>query len=214
MGTRESFVDQGDWEGWTQDVAIGVDFPITVVAPDWNHLAVRYGEVLDRQGLPNTLLGTSWLAVGKRVADIIGRALDVSTLFNTKAPTLTTETIRPVNEYDFQNLIATVLRPWIPGLQRETVAVTFAGQEKLVDFSACGNRLLIEAKHMTKASANGVVKTLDGLADFYKSHPNVRVLIFSVLVEPDVSFDDEAATATYSHETTSPYVLTSFRRNL
>ena len=210
---ESGFAQDANWPGWIQEVAVGVDFPMTVIAPDWDHLALRYEDVLERQGLPNTTLGTSWLTAGRRVEEIIGRGLRVSSLFNSKAPVLTADVTRPTNEYDFQNLIAAVLRPWIPTLERETVAVTFAGQKKLVDFSACGNKLLIEAKHMTQTSAAAVVKTLEGLADFYANHPNARVLVFAVLVEPDVDFDDEAASSKYTHELSTPYVLTTFLRN-
>ena len=71
---------------------------------------------------------------------------------------------------------------------------------------------LIEAKHITKKSAQDVVKTLDGLKGFYESHPNVRVLLFVVLIDADVPFNDEAAESNFSRTAAPPFVLTRFVR--
>jgi hypothetical protein len=91
------------------------------------------------------------------------------------------------NEYDWQNLLFLVFKPWLPGLGREEATVTYDGQEKRADFNLFGSQLIVEMKHIKDGNTKGAVgKTLIGLRSFYEQHPNVRVILFAILVDRDV----------------------------
>lgn len=118
------------------------------------------------------------------------------------------------NEYDFQNLFWITIKPWLPGLSREQVALKYDDQEKRSDFSLFNDQLCIELKHIKDANdKREVVKTLESLKSFYLQHPNVRVLIFGILVNNDVELDDSKWEADFSYYENSPQVKTVIIRN-
>jgi predicted nucleotidyltransferase len=215
LWTRESGFSE-EFVAWEQEVAADVDFMLTIAGfePTFGSIANRFAAAIAETGIPSTFLGSDWHSVAQALAEIIDRALSVGQVFNSRAGRLTKQAVHPETEYDFQNLIATALRPWIPTLEGETVTVRFAGQHKLVDFGLADNQLLIEAKHITDSSSAGtVIKTLEGLESFYRQHPNVKALLFVLLVEEDVKLDDAVIEAKYSNEHKQPYVLTRIYRN-
>ena len=113
------------------------------------------------------------------------------------------------NEYDFQNLFWTVVKPWLPNLAREEVAITYDNQKKNADFNLFGNKIIIEMKHIKDAGTKAaVVKTLTGLKEFYKEHPNARVIIFAILVEESVEIDIRKWHKDFSYLQTEPKVIT------
>jgi len=119
------------------------------------------------------------------------------------------------NEYDFQNLFWITVKPWLPNLSRETVTIKYDNQEKYCDFSLFDNQLIIEFKHITSNGKKAeVVKTLEGLKQFYKQHPNVRVLIFAILVEQNVDLDERKWEVDFSYTAKSPKVKNIIVRNV
>ncbi len=76
------------------------------------------------------------------------------------------------------------------------------------------NQLIWELKHVKDANTKGaVVKTLAGLGNFYKTHPNVRVAIFAILVEKDLDLDDAKWESDFSFRENQPEVWTRLFRN-
>jgi predicted nucleotidyltransferase len=123
-------------------------------------------------------------------------------------------TIKLASEYDFQNIFWITTKPWLPGLGREEVAITYDGKDKKADFNLFGSQLLIEFKHVKDAGdVRETTKTLAGLTDFYLRHPNVRVLLFAILVDPTVAMDDLKVESDYSFNTQTPKVMTIVVRN-
>ena len=113
------------------------------------------------------------------------------------------------SEYDFQNLFWITVKPWLPGLSREEVAITYDGKEKKSDFSLFGSQLILEFKHIKdNGDARETAKTLAGLADFYQMHVNVRVIIFVILVDKEVTLDGAKWESDYSFITNQPKVKT------
>lgn len=118
------------------------------------------------------------------------------------------------SEYDFQNLFWIVVKPWLPNLSREDTVLKYDNQEKKSDFNLFNNQLVMELKHIKDDnSKRAIVKTLEGLKTFYTQHPNVRVLIFGILVEEKVKLDDTKWEADYSYEDETPIVRTVVIRN-
>lgn len=147
---------------------------------------------LQEKKLPNTLLGVNWQEVSKNIADIVERSLAVPNKFSNgqKARNINASSIKIISEYDYQNLIHLVLRPWIPSLEPENLTIIFDGNQKNADFSVKGNLLIVEAKYIDSAGKkNDVLKTLEGLKSFYSNNANVKALLFLLLVERTVTID-------------------------
>jgi len=118
------------------------------------------------------------------------------------------------SEYDFQNLFWITVKPWLPSLSREQVAIVYDGNKKQSDFSIFNDQLVLELKHIKdEADKRETVKTLEGLKKFYQQHPNVRQLIFAILVEKAVDLDDKKWEAEFSYPTQIPSVITIIVRN-
>lgn len=149
-------------------------------------------DYLENNSLPNTLIGFSWKDISCNIATIVEKSLDVPSKFSngSKAKNINNTTIKISSEYDFQNLIHLVLRPWIPSIESENIAVIFDGNTKNADFSIKANSLIVEAKYIdSTGKKNDTLKTLEGLKSFYRSNANVRALLFLILVEADVEID-------------------------
>ncbi|MAM34955.1 MAG: hypothetical protein CMH28_07770 [Micavibrio sp.] len=118
------------------------------------------------------------------------------------------------DEYDFQNLFWIVVKPWLPNLSREDVELKFDGQEKRSDFNLFKSQLVIELKHIKNdGDKRAIVKTLSGLKDFYVQHPNIRTLIFGILVDETVDLDDRKWESDFSFLDNTPQVKTIVIRN-
>ena len=118
------------------------------------------------------------------------------------------------DEYDFQNLFWIIIKPWLPNLSRENVELKYDKQEKRSDFNLFDNQLVIELKHVkNNEDKRAIVKTLEGLKSFYVQHPNIRVLIFGILVEQEVVLDDRKWEIDYSYSENQPRVKTVVIRN-
>ncbi len=118
------------------------------------------------------------------------------------------------DEYDFQNLFWIVVKPWLPNLSREDVELKYDGQEKRSDFNLFNNQLVIELKHIKNdGDKRAIIKTLAGLKDFYVQHPNIRTLIFGILVEESVDLDDRKWETDFTYSLNQPIVKTVVIRN-
>jgi CheY-like chemotaxis protein len=164
---------------------------------------------LDEQNLPNTFLGANWASISGSIMSIIEKSLEVPDKFSngSKAKNINIDTIKISSEYDFQNLIHLVLRPWIPSVEPENVAVIFDGNTKNADFSIKGNSVIIEAKYIdSTGKKNDTLKTLEGLKHFYKMNANVRLLMFVILVEKNVSIDKYKIESEFSQLISEPLI--------
>ena len=96
-----------------------------------NKLNVYFSE-MESKNLPITFLGVEWLSIGNNLMSIIEKALDVPSKFSngTKAKNISTQSLKISSEFDFQNLIHLVLRPWLPNTEPENIAITYDGNKK------------------------------------------------------------------------------------
>jgi len=164
---------------------------------------------LDIQNFPNTFLGADWAAIAENISGIIEKSLTIPSKFSngTKAKNINVNSIKISSEYDFQNLIHLVLRPWIPSVEPENVAVVFDGNTKNADFSIKGNSVIIEAKYIdSTGKKNDTLKTLEGLKYFYKMNANVKLLLFVILVETSIEIDRYKIESEFSQLLTEPLI--------
>ncbi len=69
--------------------------------------------------------------------------------------------------------------------------------------------MVLELKHIKDdGDKRETVKTLKGLKTFYVQHPNIRRLIFAILVDKGVDLDDKKWEADFSYPDNSPSVVT------
>lgn len=166
-------------------------------------------DYLENNSLPNTLIGFKWKDIANNIATIVEKSLEVPNKFSngSKAKNINATSIKITSEYDFQNLSHLVLRPWLPSLEAENIAVVFDGNTKNADFSIKGNSLIVEAKYIdSTGKKNDTLKTLEGLKTFYSSNANVKALLFLILVEEGVEIDKYKIESEFSQQIKEPIV--------
>ena len=202
---------------WVFSVAEGVDHRTTVMTSgvpesfDWGRAAKKHFQAVESAGLPICpYLGYTPSGVCAWLEKLIAQ-LPALRLPNSKGNGIQ---VAIHNEYDFQNLFYLVTKPWLSSLAREEVTVKYDGQDKKADFSLFGSQVVIEMKHIKDGNTKAaVLKSLAGLADFYTMHPNIRVLIFAVLVDPSVQLDDRRIEGDFTYLEHQPEVHTLVLRN-
>ena len=171
---------------------------------------------LKDQGFPDTFLGNDWVSVCQKLCNIIERSLETPSKFKnaSRAQNINNSSLIISSEYDFQNLIHLIIRPWIPSLEAENIAIVFDGNTKNADFSINQNSIIIEAKYIDKnGKKNDVIKTIEGLKSFYKKNSNVKALIFLILVENIVIIDKYKIEDEYNNYNKNPIVHLSILEN-
>lgn len=204
------------FDRWDQFTLIDATFAWTILplAPSVVSLAANFTRRLADEGFPSVFLGSSWDHIGQTLGEVVDRALGTPTHFALQATTISRKSMVLASEFDFQNLIHLVIRPWLPNLERENVVITYADRKKSADFGLERNAIVIEAKHIKNADdERAVIKDLAGLKDFYLRHPNVRLLLFWILVNPGISINEDLLTADYSDLSHSPIVMVRFFKN-
>ena len=197
---------------WEQFTIKDADFTRTIfpVSRDFAQVANNIRQKLKEADLPDTHLGFEWAEIGNSVAAIVKLGIQTRENLGTKAKNIKTENLQIENEYDFQNLIQLVLKPWLPSLEKEPFQVNYAGQKKKADFGVANNQLVIEAKYAsTKNEQAAVMKQLSGLTDLYSTGPNIRCLLFLWYVPRSLTIDAAKIEHDYSKESKkSPIILT------
>lgn len=178
-------------------------------------LMMDYDRLLKSMNLPSFFLGNSWLEVGNSIISIIEKAMDIPPRFSVRATKFSFNTIKLANEYDFQNLVHLLLRPILPAIEPENTVVTIDGNEKKADFGLMDNKIIIELKHIRDASTKAeVIKTLDGLNNFYSVNPNVNLLLFIILYDGvKVDLDKTVLEAKYNKHSQKPPMIIRFINN-
>jgi len=131
-----------------------VNFSITVLpgrSSEYYEIAAlqKFFRTAQEHGLPaRPYIGTSSTAAGEFVTTVIRSIPSANKLVTNSGSAKLGWTIKLANEYDLQNLFWITVKPWLPGLSREEVAITYDGREKRADFNLFGNQLIIEFKHI------------------------------------------------------------------
>lgn len=146
---------------------------------------------LEGEGIKTFYAGSTWKDIALSIIKIVERALTKPLKYSQQARQFSFSTIKLKTEYDFQNFIHLLLRPLFPTIEPENITITIDGNNKTADFGIDRNKIIIEAKHISDTSSKlAIIKTLEGLKDFYSANANVKCLIFFVLYEPDVKLDE------------------------
>lgn len=195
---------------WQQKTRAGVEFPPSSmpISFDIVQSITTYNKILDENNFPNTNLGINWKDIGEKLTKILEVSLTIPSKWKRGN---TFRNIVLTNEYDFQNFVELVIKPWLPTLEREVTVAKYDGQDKNIDFSINWNTILIEAKHIKDANTEAkALKEIEGVKKFYQSNTNVKLLLFWTLVEKGYSIDRHKLEADFSDTVHQPIVLTKF----
>jgi predicted nucleotidyltransferase len=175
----------------------------------------KYFKAARQNGLPaKPYLGVSTEEASEFIITILRSLINASSSVNNHGQAKTGWTNDLQSEYDFQNLFWITVKPWLPGLSREQTAITYDGNKKNSDFSLFNDQLVLELKHIKDdGDKRETAKTLEGLKTFYTLHPNIRRLIFAILVDKTVDLDDQKWENDYSYADYVPSVMTVLIRN-
>ena len=169
---------------------------------------------LEKAGIKSYFDGSTWYEIAVSITEMIVQAMKKSTRFQRKARSFSFDTIKICNEYDFQNLILMILRPIYKDIANENFMIRIDGADKDADFGICNNQIVIEAKWIESVSKKAeVLKTLDGLKNFYSENHNVKCLIFVILYSNSVEIDEDMMKYRFSYERSDPKVIVRFIKN-
>ncbi|MBD1870850.1 nucleotidyltransferase domain-containing protein [Cyanobacteria bacterium FACHB-471] len=197
---------------WVFEVGGTVNFAATVL-PDgsvgelsWQYMIKRAEDA----GLPVCpFIGDTVDKATAMLTEIAKRMILKPTDLGQRGAAKDSWTVNLKSEYDCQNLFYTVVKPWLPSIAREEVTVIYDEQRKSADFAFFDNQLIVEMKFIDSNGKKAeVVKTLDGLARFYKRNGNIRVLLFLIFVKEGVDVDAYRWSRDYSFYSTLPRVIT------
>jgi len=179
------------------------------------HALIKYFDTADRKGLPTKpYIGQNAQEAAEMLNSIMDRLIDSCRKVTGHGTARAGWTNNLKSEYDFQNLFWIVTRPWLPGIGREEVEIIYDNNKKHSDFNLFNNQVVIELKHIKNdTDKRNIVKTLGGLKDFYKQHPNIRVLIFGILVDKNVDLNDLKWETDFSYLDNNTKVMTKVIRN-
>jgi hypothetical protein len=177
------------------DIRVGIDHIPTVLDGgeprlNWGRSVTDYFREIESDGLPTKPF------VGSDVEDVarflLGLTENLIKTVERMAAKGTRASWRPAltSEYDLQDSFYLAVKPWLPDLAREEITIRYDDQDKRSDFSLLQSRIVIEMKHVSDAGTKAaVVKTLQGLADFYRQHPNVKILLFIITAKRSADVD-------------------------
>jgi hypothetical protein len=208
----DGVIDKADVD-FEQKLAIGMDFRPTVL-PNI-HVVEEARRVVLAHARANSMpthpyVGENALEVAEFLADLLRRLIPRAGDLRGAARWAA----KPTSEYDFQGLFWITAKPWLPSLAREEVAIEYDGQKKKADFNFADNQIVLEMKHIKDANTMAAVgKTLRGLGEFYRTHVNIRVALFAVLVEQGVALDGPRWEQDFSFLSARPQVKTVIVRN-
>lgn len=213
----EGVLDSADID-WTVSIPTDVKFAPTVLTSvsarpgTWVRSFRSFAQHVADLKLPTRpYIGSTPIEVGSFLIEVFYHSLKARSSLTSKGKGIQL-TLR--DEYDFQNLFYLTIKPWLPGLGREELTICYDGQDKRADFNLFSNQIIWELKHVKDASTKAAVaKSLSGLKDFYSSHPNVRLIIFGILVEKSVNLDESKWEADFSFTENQPEVWTRIFRN-
>jgi predicted nucleotidyltransferase len=201
-----------DTGSWVFETGLHVDFRMTVLPSGYLGDEVWTNKVksVETLGLPvRPYIGDTLQKAVAQISDVSRKMVFLAKDLCQRGSAKSGWTVNLESEYDCQNLFFTVIKPWLPELSREEVAIVFDEQKKISDFSLFQGQLIIEMKFVDSQGKKAeVVKTLEGLQSFYKRNANVRCLLMIIFVKVGVDVDGPKWEAEFSFMTKLPSVIT------
>ena len=135
------------------------------------HALLKYFTKASGNGLPTKpYLGVNSDEASDFVIEIIRRLPAANDSVTSYGKARNGWTVSLQSEYDLQNLFWITVKPWLPSLAREEVAIVYDGQEKRSDFSLFNSQLIIEFKHIKNdTDKRSIVKTFKRASRFLYS---------------------------------------------
>ncbi len=207
-----------EFNQWEQKALTSFNFQMSVIpsaVPDDEEFhRQRLFESLDNKEVKTYFAGSTWKEISESIIIIIKTAFKIPSKYSKKAKSFSFENLKLSTEYDFQNFIHLLLRPIFPSIEPENLMITIDGAEKNADFGINNNSIVIETKHIKDISSKAtVLKTLEGLSDFYKHNCNVKCLIFLILYNNDVELDDVRLKNEYDRRNNEIPIFVEFIKN-
>lgn len=169
---------------------------------------------LEASGIKTFFAGSSWQEIAQSITKMIEIGMKKPSKYSKKAKSYSFDILKIQNEYDFQNMILTILRPIFRDICPENFVINIDGNKKNADFGIADNKIIIEAKWINDTNKkNEVLKTLDGLSKFYSENGNVKCLIFLILYGSNVELDEVMLNYMFSHEKSTPQIIVRFIKN-
>lgn len=115
---------------------------------------------------------------------------NIKQLKTTKAKNIICSKLILNDEYDFQNFIFLVCKPWLHDLEKEPFVIKSNGIERRADFGLSDNKIIIEAKHIKDTNTkNKIIKEFEGIKKYYKENPAIVGILFLVLYDSYIDID-------------------------
>ena len=214
---RESGFSES-YSNWDIQTANNITFQMSIIPSypmlNFDETLRNAMTTLESSGIKTYFAGSTWQEIAFSITRMIENAMRKPACFQRKAKSYSFDRIKINNEYDFQNMILTVLRPIYLDICPENFVIRIDGADKKADFGIADNKIVIEAKWIDTASKKAdVLKSLNGLQQFYSENHNVRCLIFLVLYKSDVTLDKELLNYRFSYEKSDPLIIVRFIKN-
>lgn len=207
-----------DYKDWNLQTANNITFEMSIIPAypmmNFNETLNNAMANLEASGIKTFFAGSTWQEIACSITKLVEKSLIKPGKFQRKATSFSFDTIKINNEYDFQNLIHLVLRPVFSDIEPENVLIRIDGADKKADFGIANNKIIIEAKWIDSLSKKAeVIKTLDGLKNFYSENSNVKCLIFLILCQKTLGIDKTLLEYRFSYEKSTPQIIVRFLEN-
>lgn len=202
-----------------QESLADISFPMSIIpdkaTADPKEAIAKALKQIAGRGVHTFFAGSTFREVSETIIDIIQTGMQKPGRFQTNSNSqFNFEKIQLCNETDFQTFIHLLLRPLFKDIEPEPVTVIIDGNKKSADFGLNRNKIIIEAKWInTNGKKCDILKTLDGLQDFYSENPQVRSLIFLILYSKNVDLDEVVLTERFSKKYADPPIFICFLKN-
>ena len=141
-----------------------VEFVASVLPDDYTDRLTTEFAKIESVGLSvRPYIGSTVSESATFLCELIRRLIKPSLKLSGKGRGAAGWSVRLASEYEFQDLFWISIKPWLPTLARQELAIIYDGQHKYADFSLFANSIVIEKKHVKDANTKAwVAKTLKG----------------------------------------------------
>lgn len=209
----------GEYSGWNIQTANNITFQMSIIPsyPMVNFTKTLNNAManLEASGIKTYFAGCTWQDIAYSITNIIETVMTKPANYQRKAKSYSFDLLKIRNEYDFRNLIHQALRPIFKDISPENVVIRIDGSDKKADFGIGNNKIIIETKWIDSLSKKAeVIKTLEGLKNFYSENVNVRCHIFLIVYKATVDIDKTLLDYKFSYEKSAPQIIVRFIENV